>query len=143
MVVGKVGRRVLISHQIGDAGEQEIEIVGAVKGVESMIRRSQARYRAEGGLHGLAKVLSTVQEESRGAAGADIKNHGGGVAVKLGGMAAHVLGRSPHALLFAGEEREPDGAPRSEAEFSEAARHVDHHGGIDAVVLSASSEVPG
>ena len=57
-------------------------------------------------------------------------------------MPLDISGRSPHALLLAGEQHEADGAARLHPHLANPARGVDRHYGVDPVVFRARAQIP-
>ena len=91
----------------------------------------------------VTNIAPPAEGESADAPDAGVENDDAANLVQLRAVRDDVLPGAEHALLFAAEEREANGAARHEAGGSDGARGFDHHRGVAAVVQRAGAEFPG
>ena len=87
--------------------------------------------------------MAAAERIAGDAADAGVEDHRAAVLVHFRAMRLHVGPRAEHALLFAAEQNEADGAARQQSAGFDGARGFDHQRGVAAVVQRAGAEFPG
>ena len=104
--------------------------------------RAEGRQRRERLLHGRLEVRPPVELDAARLPGAGVHDEHGAQPVELLLVRRDVGARAERGLLLAREEREPDRAPRREAERLQDPRRLEHGGHARAVVVGALRRVP-
>src|SRR5260370_6933292 len=130
-------------HQIRNTGNKKNKNVRAVDSIDYVLSRIQTFHCGECVVYGLSELLTAVEIKTAGMPGTGIEDDERGETVQLTLVLSDVTFRTQHALLLARKKSEADGAAWNYAQVVERSRQIDHHGGVDAVIFRARSQIPG